>query len=76
MARPTRRIKCRQCKRTISTIILKSYTMIDKKDMDYDNHFQKLLIKDHRRSILSSRHCSASGKIITVQTGSSTPQAR
>ena len=74
MARPTTKIKCRGCKRTIDAIIVKDYYMpkpFDPKNPDVIEgpKFRKLIIKDHRRSIFRSRHCKFSGKHITQKMG-------
>ena len=69
MARPTIKIKCRICKRNIDAIIVKDYGLPDKKNLDQTNLFRKLLIKDHRRSIWYSKHCSNSGRRFTKRNG-------
>ena len=75
MARPTKGILCRRCKRWVDVIIIKYYGIVNKKDPDETLHFQKLLIKDHRKSFWKSRHCSSSGKRITNFIGRSNIQA-
>lgn len=75
VTKPTRKIKCGKCKRNVSAVILKQYSVMDKNDLDYDIHFQVLLIKDHRKSFWTSRHCSNSGRKIRKRVGYTTPQA-
>ena len=64
MARPTRKIKCKKCKRKVNAVIIASFERANRSDpSDYTtDRYQRLLIKDHRRSIWNSRHCVSSGK--------------
>ena len=61
---------CRSCNRTIDAIIAKEYGLRSEEYPDETNFFQKLIIKDHRKSIWYSKHCPSSGKKITVHTDS------
>lgn len=73
-ARPTTKIKCKACGRTIDAIIVKDYYIPKpfdpvNPDVDQGPKFRKLIIKDHRRSIWKSRHCPNSGRKITQSRG-------
>lgn len=58
----------------MDAIIVKTYSLQDEKYPDQTNHFEKLIIKDHRKSFWKSTHCNASGKRITIQIGVSDGQ--
>lgn len=75
MARPTRKIKCRKCKRKVDAIIAKDYWIMNKKDPDEDLHYQQLIVKDHRKSIWKSKHCSNSGSKFRMVVGTANVQA-
>lgn len=73
MTRPTRKIKCKKCKRNVDAVIIADFKRTDNSDPSDTgvvNKYQRLLIKDHRRSIWHSRHCESSGKTFVDLVGS------
>ena len=75
MARPTRKIKCRVCKRKVDAIIAKQYGLMNKRDPDETIYYQQVIVKDHRKSFWSSRHCKNSGSKFRMVVGSDNAQA-
>jgi len=70
MTKPTRKIICKKCNRTIDAIILKQYTLPNKnKDSDSDPIFQKLKRKRHKKGLFSRQTCRGSNYIFTVRMG-------